>query len=44
MVLSLELGVWSVELRTKVNLWCAAVAASAPSEEGAVKPFRIKRA
>ena len=20
----MELGVWSVELRTKVNLWCAA--------------------
>ena len=31
-MLSLELGVWSVGLRTKVNLWCAAVAASAPSE------------
>ena len=29
---------WSVELRAKVNLWCAAVAASAPSEEGAGAP------
>ena len=35
---SVEFGAWSVELRTKVNLWCAAVAASAPSEEGAGAP------
>ena len=34
----------NAELCTEVNLWRAAVAASAPSEEGAVKPFRIKRA
>ena len=27
-----------MELRTKVNLWLAAVAASAPSEEGAGAP------
>ena len=45
-VVRVKFGVWRVELSHRGDWVRIAVrsAASAPSEEGAVKPYRIKRA